>query len=315
MKRFPFRFSSLVCAMVLAFACACDRTNPPGRAEEHEQGEHEEHRIALTEEQWKAAGIQVAAAGPGVVETGLSLLGEVVPNGDHLAHIVPRFPGVARDVRKKIGDPVRKGEILAVLESNDSLTPYNLISQIDGTVISRHITLGEALQGEEPSFTVADLSTVWVDLSIYPKDLGAIRKGQHVRVHGDGEGLKAEGALSYVSPVLDETTRTALARLVLPNPEGRWRPGMFVTAHVVTGRREAPLAVPSGAIQTLNGRPTVFIEEEGEFEPREVRLGETGEAFAEILEGLKAGEPVAVQGTFFLKSEAGKESMGEGHSH
>jgi len=309
----------MIC-LTLAFSGCTKEAGPEGpdsHAGHNEEAEaHGEHEaIRLTPEQRKAAGIEVKDAGPGRVDVVLDLLGEVRPDENRLAHIVPRFPGIVREVRKAIGDPVRRGETLAVIESNDSLTAYEVKSQIGGAVIERHLTLGEAIKDDVPVFVVADLSDVWVDLSIYAKDLPFVKKGQHARIHGAGPGVQGEGIISYVSPVLSETTRTALARMELPNPEGRWQPGLFVTAHVVIEEKNVPLAVPLTALQSVHGEESVFIEDEDGFEARPVRVGRRGNTFAEVLEGLSLGEKIAVQGTFFLKSEAAKEELGGGHDH
>lgn len=317
---------SLVIATVFItlVSVACNKNSGPeehGAGEAHaehgeEAEEHGEHEaVRLTPEQRKAAGIETMNAGPGRVDIVLDVLGEVRPNGNRLAHIVPRFPGIAREVRKAVGDPVRKGETLAVIESNESLTPYEVKSLIGGVVTERHITLGEALTGDAPVFVIADLGEVWVDLSVYAKDLPLVRKGQRVSIHGAGPGVRGGGIISYVSPILSEETRTALARIELPNPEGRWRPGLFVTAHVVVEEADVPLAVPVTAFQSVGGEEVVFVEDEDGFVARPVKVGRRGNAFAEILEGLSPDEQTAIKGTFFLKSEAAKEELGGGHGH
>ena len=128
--------------------------------------------VRLSPEQLAAAGIEIAAAGPGAVDIGTELVGEVHPNGDRLAHITPRFPGIVRDVLKNAGDPVRAGDVLAVIESSDSLAPYSMKTAIDGVVIAKDLTRGEAVERTKQAFVVADLASVWVDLAVYQKDLG-----------------------------------------------------------------------------------------------------------------------------------------------
>lgn len=291
-----------------------DHEDESGNAEEGE-GEHGEtapEAVLLSPEQRAAAGIEVAAAGPGAIDSGTELLGEVHPNGDRLAHIVPRFPGIVREVRRNAGEHVKAGDVLAVIESSDSLAPYTLKTAIDGIVLAKHLTRGEAVDREKQAFVVADLSSVWVDLSVYQKDLGRITMGQRVRIHAVNEGPDAEGAISYLTPAVDQVTRTATARVVLENPEREFLPGMFVTAHTLDAA-EAAVVVPRDAIQTFEGRTVVFVESEGGFTPRPVTLGREGETRAEVLTGLSAGEPVAVANTFLLKAELAKSEAEHEH--
>lgn len=271
-------------------------------------GAEDERLVPIAPEQMKELGITVATAGPGRIDRGIELLGEVRPNGDTLAHIVPRFPGIVRDVRKSVGDEVRAGEVLATVESNESLSPYEMRTQLDGTILERHVTRGETVGRDKPTFIIADLSTVWIDLAVYQKDLDRVRVGQSVHVAIDPERLDAEGRITYIAPIVDEPTRTATARVVLPNPNRSWRPGLFVTARVVDPV-DAAVAVRRSAVQTVEGRPTVFVDTGEGFSARHVKLGRTGEAWVEVVDGLAAGERYAATGSFVFKAELGK---GEG---
>jgi len=283
-------------------------------AEQGDAGEHhgDADRVEVTPEQRTALGIDVAAAGPGRIDSGIELQGEVRPNGDRLAHIVPRFPGIVRDVRRTAGDAVVSGDVLAVIESSDSLAPYELRTLIDGVVLTRHLTRGEAVDREKQAFVIADLSTVWVDLAVYQKDLGGVHVGQEVRIHAGPNGREATGTISYLTPAVDPATRTATARVVLPNPERAWLPGFFVIAHT-TGEREAPVVVPRSAIQTVEGSHAVFVEEGSGFEARPVLLGEEGDQLVEVAKGLAAGERIAVRNTFLLKAELAKGEAEHAH--
>ena len=306
-----FKTSHLATAMCIALLCAglgCGgkpQETPDAEHGEHEEGHDATALVHLTPEQIGAADITIATAGPGSIDAGVDLLGEVQPNGDRLAHVVPRFPGIVREVRKTIGDSVKSGDVLAVIESSESLAPYELKTLIAGLIIQKHLTLGEAVARETEAFVVADLSTVWVDLSVYQKDLSRIRMGQPVRVYGGEDIGDAEGRISYVTPSVDAVTRTATARIVLANPDGQWRPGMFITARVLEPI-QVPLAVPHSAIQTVEGRSVVFVETEDGFQPRPVRLGREGGEVVEVVEGLAPGERFVAGNSFLLKAELGK---------
>lgn len=317
MKRFLL---SLLALCVLAGACEHESREHDFHEVHETSGEHENEEeqgaIVLHEDEMAEFGIQFAKAGPVVIRREISLPGEVHPNEDRLAHIVPRYPGIVREVRKRIGDEVRRGETLAVIESNEALTRYEMRSLIDGVVLDRHITLGEVLHGDAPAFLVADLSEVWIDLAVYPKDLPDVRKGQRVRVHAGANIPEAVGGIAYVSPAVREDTRTALARIELPNPKRLWRPGLFVNALVSVGEQEAPVGVPVSALMEVGGQSIVFVRDDHGIEAREVEIGVRDGKQIEIRSGLKSGESVANAGVLLLKAELEKGALEHaGHAH
>jgi cobalt-zinc-cadmium efflux system membrane fusion protein len=228
-------------------------------------------------------------------------------NQEAVVQVTPRFPGVVRDIRKRIGDAVSKGESRAAVESNQSLTAYDLKAPISGTVIDRQISLGEYASEQKLAFVVADLSTIWVDLSIYRKDLKRVKIGDEVLIDPDDGVGDIKGTISYVAPVGSSDTQTALARVVLANNEGRLRPGLFVTARLILAKRNVPVAVRVGAIQTLENKTVVFVREGGAtLEARPVELGESDPKHVEIKAGLSAGEKYVAENSFVVKAEMGK---------
>jgi cobalt-zinc-cadmium efflux system membrane fusion protein len=385
-------------------SCTREATSPPGpspseEAEEHaghDHGDEERHEpITLDPNLLAEFGIEVAVAGAGRVEQSLLLTGEIVLNPDRLAHIVPRVGGIVREVRATLGDQVREGEVLTVLESSElaegkaeylgaqqraaltdatlqakrqlretgivseldflaaqrdaaeaeialrsadvrihtygfthaqlahisaedeeALLVYELRAPFSGIIVEKHIALGELVTKETDVFLVADLDTVWVQLAVHQRDLAAVRPGMKATIAVGRGLLEAEGTIGHISPVVDAATRTAIARVVLPNTGGAFRPGLFVTARVTVEGVDAAVLVPRSAIQPVEGRPVIFVRTHGGFEPREVVVGRTNEQFAEITSGLTPGDEYAAQGAFTLKAELEKASFGgEGHAH
>jgi cobalt-zinc-cadmium efflux system membrane fusion protein len=282
-------------------------------AEDKGHAAEAEGRIELAPETRAASGIEVAAAEPRLIRATLDLPGEAVPNADRLAHIVPRFPGIAREVRKGLGDYVREGEVLAVIEGNQSLSTYEVRSLISGTVIEKHLTLGEFVRDDQDIYVVADLSTVWVNIAIYARDVARVRPGQKVMIATVGEGPSAEGVIGYIGPVVGEATRAATARVEIPNRSLSWRPGTFITARIVLAESRAQVAVPDAAIQRVEGRDCVFVEDGDGFVARPVTIGATDGDWNEILSGLAAGERYVVRGSFVLKSELQKSEASHAH--
>ena len=263
--------------------------------------------VVLSNAKVAAAGIELATAAPAVLRENLLLNGVVQANQEALVQVTPRFPGIIKEVRKRIGDRVEKGEVLAVVESNQSLTAYELKSSLAGTVIDRQTTLGEYASEQKPAFVVADLSTIWVDLSIYRQDLKRVRLNDEVLIDPDDGRGEIKGTISYMAPIGSSETQTALARVVLPNPDGRLRPGLFVTARLVLAKRNVAVAVRTGAIQMLENKTVVFVrEDDDKIEARPVETGDSDSKFVEIRAGLSAGERYVAENSFVVKAEMGK---------
>ncbi|MCO5129174.1 MAG: efflux RND transporter periplasmic adaptor subunit [Xanthobacteraceae bacterium] len=275
---------------------------------EHVQrDEHDSKRIVISDVKLASAGATFAEAGPATLTETLSFNGVLRANQEALVQITPRFPGIARGIRKRIGDVVGKDELLASIESNQSLTVYDLKAPIAGTVIDRQISLGEYVSEQKPAFVVADLSTIWVDLSIYRQDLRRVHLGDEVLIDPDDGAGDIKGAISYLAPVGTSDTQTAIARVVLPNPAARLRPGLFVTARLVLAEHKVPVAVRAGAIQTFENKSVVFVREgEDMLEARPVELGDSDDRFVEIRAGLSPGERYVAENSFVVKAEMGK---------
>jgi cobalt-zinc-cadmium efflux system membrane fusion protein len=352
---------------------------------EGEEEKGESPVVRLTEAQLQELGIEVATAGPGKLAAYVTLPGHVTLNADRRGEIIPRISGAIQQVMKQLGDRVRAGEVMAVIDSREladlkstylnardrvplaevtfrreedlwkkkispeqeyleakraltearielraaeqklralgfteadlnrlpaqadgTFTRYPITAPFDGTVIEKHVTLGAVVKDDTVAYVIADLRSVWVNVSVYTKDLALVRQGQPVSI-AVGDGIPdAQGSIAYIAPVVDEQTRTALARAVLQNPNGAWRPGLFVTAMIEVGATDVPLLIPKEAVQTVEGKATVFVQTPEGFEARPVTLGRANETHVEVLSGLEAGERYAASDTFILKAELAK---------
>lgn len=194
-----------------------------------------------------------------------------------------------------------------------ALGRYELRAPFDGIIVEKHITLGEAVREDAQVFTVSDLSTVWAEMSVPARDLPRVRVGEKVLVKSGAFDASASGTVAYVGSLIGEQTRTARARVILSNPQGAWRPGLYVNVEVIAEEATVPVTVASSAIQTLEDKPVVFLKVPGGFVPQPVQLGRTDGKRVEIVEGLKAGSSYAAAGSFVVKSEQGKGSAT--HSH
>lgn len=194
-----------------------------------------------------------------------------------------------------------------------SLNSYEIRAPFDGMVMEKHISLGEAIKEDADIFTISDLSTVWAEVAVPAKDLNAVRVGEKVTVKASAFDAKATGTISFVGSLLGEQTRTAKARISLPNPDASWRPGLFVNVEIVSNQADVPVVVSTDAIQTVNDRPTVFVRVPGGFLPQQVTLGRSDGKVVEVVKGLKSGSKYAGAGSFIVKSEQGKASAEHTH--
>ncbi len=274
----------------------------PGHVEE---GGHEEGALKLTPEQIKAVGVEIANAGAATIRETLPLYGSVAPNAERVREIGARFPGVIRSVNKKIGDTVKQGDTLATVESNESLQTYSVVASLPGVVTARNANPGEQT-GEKALFTIADLSTVWVELSLFPRDVAKVRVGQNVRVKSADAGLSTDGELVYVAPFGSSANQTLTARVLVNNADRHWAPGLYVTADVTLAETVVPLAIRNEAVQNLEGRSVVFVKDDDGFEPKPIKVGRVDDENSEVLQGIKAGDAYVTRNSYILKAELGK---------
>lgn len=197
-------------------------------------------------------------------------------------------------------------------EPDASFARYALTAPIEGRIVDKHITPGEKLGTDASVYTIADLRTVWLNVSVFSQYATQIAEGQAVVVHADGR--TTTGVVDYVSALVTESTRTLSARVVLDNADRSWKPGTFVTARVETGAAPVARAVPLDAVQTFEGRTVVFVQDADGIEPVPVVLGRRNQTMVEIVgDDIPLDSPVVVANAFLMKSELGKSAAGHQH--
>lgn len=198
------------------------------------------------------------------------------------------------------------------LQAKD-LTRYEIRAPISGLIIARAVALGAALKDDVTIFTVADMSTVWTAVTVYPKDLNVVKVGQKASVKATAFNVEGEGVVTYITTLIGGQTRTATARVILDNQDGRWHPGMFVNVELVSDEIEVPVAVSAQAIQTFRDWTVVFGRYGDYFEARPLGLGRSDGKMVEVLKGLAAGEQYAAGNSFAIKADMDK--AGATHDH
>lgn len=195
-------------------------------------------------------------------------------------------------------------------------TRHEIRAPFDATVIGKRVSRGEFVADSDEAFVVADLSSVWALFTVYQKDLPLVKEGQAARVY-IGPGDFREGTIDYVSPVLDKRTRGGQARIVLDNGGGSLRPGLFVTVRLEGESIDARVVVPKSAVQVLEEREVVFVEDGGGFVPVHVTLGPADGENVAVTSGLAPGRRYAARGAFDLKAKivSGGLDPHAGHGH
>lgn len=286
----------------------------PGEKDTHGHGGEKGHAdhgaekmlVKLSPAQLKNANLTIEAASSGVIRETLLVNGIIQPNEEQVVAVLPRFGGVVRAVTKRLGEKVTKGEVVARIESNESLTQYDVVAPISGTVIERKGTLGEYADKDKRLMVIADLTTLWVDFRVYQKDASKIHLKQAVEVRlSSGNGPKTS-QISYISPISVTDTQSLLARVVVDNNDGSFRPGLYVTGRVLVSEQTVPVAIKQSAIQYIGGKPVVFVQGKEGFEGREVEFGFKDDEMIEILFGVVAGEKVVTGNSFVFRAEIGK---------
>lgn len=198
--------------------------------------------------------------------------------------------------------------------SAGALNRFELRAPFDGVVVEKHLSVGEAVQDSTAVFTISDLRSVWAEMKVAASDLPFVRVGEKATVHATAFESKATGTVAYVGALIGQETRTAPARITLDNPDGIWRPGLFVNVDLTASSQKAAVTVASAAIQKIDGdKPVVFVPVDGGFRTQALKLGKTDGQNTEVLQGLSTGQRYVKDGSFVLKSELGKATAEHVH--
>ena len=186
-----------------------------------------------------------------------------------------------------------------------------ILAPADGYIIEKNVTPGKTVELSAVTFVIGDLSRVWMLASVRQEDLGKLRQDQPAFVTLPGqEGTRLAGKVANLGQQFDPGTRTMQVRIELPNANGRLRPEMLATAEIPVGGAKPVIVVPSDALQQVNGQDVVFVRTAPDrFAVRPVRVGETTDGKTPILEGIAAGDQVAIRGSFILKSQLLKATL------
>lgn len=272
----------------------------------HAEGEEKAgDSTAIPDEIANGSGIRTDTAGGATVAETVTLTGRITLNQNTTAQVKARFSGIVRDVKKGQGESVNAGDVLAMVESNDSLQVYPVKAPINGVILARNTNIGD-VAGDSPLFTIANVSNVWAEFHVFPRDIDKIKNGQMVRVTSFEGQHTGEAPITVVSPIAESSSQTIVARVTLPNDEGLWHSGMTVRGDVAVKEKQVPLAVKTSAIQRMEGKTVVFVKNGDKYAMRPVKTGLIDAEWTEVREGLQPGESYVSGNSFLIKADIGK---------
>lgn len=271
-----------------------------------------EGRTHIASSTAEAMGVTTKVAGPARLRQQVMLSGIVQADPMRISRVRARYPGVVRQVAVQPTTTVSKGDLLAQVQSNESLQSYPITAPIAGIVVEHRAQVGEAT-GEEPLFTIVDVSKVWVELDVFQSELSRVEEGQPVELVDLNNAAVASGHLGRIAPLAMHGSQSVRARVVIDNASGQLRPGQFVTGHVTVAEVNVALAVERKAIQRFRDFDVVFERIGDTYEARMLELGRSDDTHVEVLAGLKRGAEYVVENSYLIKADI--EKSGASHDH
>lgn len=275
------------------------------------QYENFEGRTKIEKAVAKALEIETSIAGAVTLQETVSAFGKVVANAERVRDIHARFDGVIKAVAISMGNKVEKGQMLATIESNESLKLYSIKAPISGVITHRNANPGEQSEGRT-LFTIMDPSTVWVDLSIFPADQKRVAVGAPVTVNATASKQSANGTIKTIN-VIAEANQSITARVVLDNKEGKFVPGSYVKAEIKVAEHPVTLAVKRSGLQAFRDFTVVYAQIGEEYEVRMLELGKQDGEWIEVLGGLDVGTRYVSENSYVIKADI--EKSGAAHDH
>lgn len=275
---------------------------------EDEHGHAEENSSRINGDMARQVGIVTATADSQELHQTITVYGSLVAAPEQLSHVRARFEGLVKSVQVTIGDRVKTGDVLAEIESNESLKTYAIRSPIPGRIVQRHANSGEVTR-DQVLFSIANFDTVWAELRVYPGRQSAVKEGQSVHILAANGSV--ESMVNHIVPSMESPYQ--LARVKLDNSKQTLSPGLMVEARVEVGRFPVSLAVAKDAVQTLGGRQGVFVKHGNEYSFTPLVLGQRDDHFYEVVDGLRSGDEYVSENSYLIKADIEKSEAEHEH--
>ncbi|MET0272260.1 MAG: HlyD family efflux transporter periplasmic adaptor subunit [Phenylobacterium sp.] len=272
-----------------------------------------EGRTTITPEAAQAGGVKTEVAGPVVVAELVDMAGriEITPEGQ--GKVRAWYPGRVMALSAELGQRVRKGQVLARVESSHSLQTYSIPAPLAGVVIAKNTNVGD-VTGDDPLFVIADPTKLHAEFFVYPRDAERVRAGQRVEVRTLSGDTRVVAPVEAIVPVADVASQTLMAHVHLPpGASEAFRPGMGVEGSFQIATRPVPLAVRTKALQRFRDFTVVFAKVGNAYEVRMLELGRRTPEWTEVLGGLEPGTEYVTDGAFLIRADI--EKSGASHDH
>lgn len=303
-----------------------EHQDEPGHASHEEAGGHghghdDEHAaegvINLSKDSQALGKFETAEVRSSFLTNQIPVTGRIAQDVENVVYAFPPRQGKLEKCFAHLGSIVKKDEILCVMKPEGSDELIEVKAPSGGIIIAEFIKAQEHIDQTTSMYTIADVSKLWANFDVYEKDIASVTLGQKVLVYPVSyPDKKFEGKIVFISPRVDESTYTVKIRVLVKNTDNLLKLGMFVRGEIVDQDKEKYLVVPSGSLQSVEGKQVVFVKNAAEsFEAREVRIRSTHKGQVAISEGIKEGETVVTKGSFILKSKLLESEMEHGHSH
>lgn len=277
-----------------------------GHSDEH--GHKEEEATRIEDNMAYQVGIETAVASSQPIQQSIVVYGSLTTGPEQLSHVRARYSGMIKSVKPTLGDKVKRGDLLAEVESNESLKVYPVRSPIAGTIIQRHANTGEVTQ-DQVLFSIANFDTLWAEFRIYPSQQSLVKAGH--AAHIVANDFELGGPIQHIIPALDKPYQ--LARVVFDNRLKGLTPGLLVEGHIVVDEFTAKLAVENDAIQTMGEQPGVFVKQGNEYTFAPLGLGRRDDRYVEVLSGLKPGQQYVSKNSYLIKADIEKSEAEHEH--
>ncbi|GAD58668.1 efflux RND transporter periplasmic adaptor subunit [Brevundimonas sp. BAL450] len=272
-----------------------------------------EGRTTITADAARAGGVTVERVGPATLGESLSLTGrvEITPEGQ--AEVHARYPGRVMALNVELGTRVSRGQVIARVESSESLQTYAITAPISGMIVAKNVNVGSITGGGEPMLMIGDPTRLHAEFLLYPRDAERVRAGQPVVVKSLAGDYTFNGRIEAVLPSADLTSQVLIAHVDLPYQGGVWRPGLGVSGEVQVGAGQVPLAVRTRALQPFRDFTVVYARFGTTYEVRMLELGRRTPEWTEVLSGIDPGTEYVVDGAFLIRADV--EKSGASHDH
>lgn len=272
-----------------------------------------EGRTTITPQAATAAGITVAAAGPATLLDRLDLAGRVETKPEGRSEVRAWYPGRIIAMTVELGQSVRKGQVIARVESSESLQTYAIPAPISGIVIEKNANVG-GVAYDAPLYVIADPNALHAEFFLFPRDAEKVRVGQTVVVRAPGATTPVVAKVEAILPSINEATQTVMAHVHLSDSNGGvFRSGLGIEGSFLTGEQNVPLAVQTEAIQKFRDMPVVYAQVGDIYEVRMIEVGRQTPEWTEVLGGIEPGDTYVVKGTFLIRADI--EKSGASHDH